>query len=82
MDDCSRLSALEEQLKNVLGGTHDDEQMACTIFSMGSTHIDRRLDQMLSAFRDYEGDGATNDTKLPSSLRPKIFVEHYKENGF
>lgn len=81
VDDHSRLSALEEQLKNILGGTHDDEQMGRTIFSMGSTHIDRRLHQMLFAVRDYEGDAAMNETELPS-LRPKISVEHCKEKGY
>lgn len=81
MDDHSRLSALEEQLKNILGGTHDDEQMGRTIFSMGLTHIDRRLHQMLFAVRDYEGDAAMNETELPS-LRPKISVEHCKEKGY
>ncbi|KAJ8438290.1 hypothetical protein Cgig2_003753 [Carnegiea gigantea] len=82
VDDHSRLSALEEQLKNILGGTRNDEQMARTIFSMASTHIDRRLHQMLFAVRDYEGDGAMNETELPSSLRPKISVEHCKEKGY
>ncbi|CAI9787056.1 unnamed protein product [Fraxinus pennsylvanica] len=54
VDDASRLSSLEEQLKNILCGCGDDEKVARTSFSVGSTHVDRRLHQLLFADRDYE----------------------------
>lgn len=82
VDDPSRLSLMEEQLKNILGGTDDDEdQVARTSFSMGSTHVDRRLHQMLFADRDYEGDEGGNDIELPA-LRPNISVDRCEEKGY
>lgn len=91
VDDFTRLSALKEQLKNVLGETHDDDHeqlVARTSFSVGSTHVDRRLHQMLFAVRDYEGGGGgevTNEREyhpFPLTLRPKISIEHCKEKGY
>ncbi|KAA8538339.1 hypothetical protein F0562_027838 [Nyssa sinensis] len=54
VDDQTRLSAMEEQLKNILRGCDDDEKVAHTSFSMGFTHVDPRLHQMLSTDRDVE----------------------------
>ncbi|KAL2894030.1 ACT domain-containing protein ACR3 [Bienertia sinuspersici] len=82
VDDPSRLCLMEEQLKNILGGTQDDEQVACHSFSMGFTHIDRRLHQMMLADRDYEGSDTLNEVEYPSSLKPKIFVERCEEKGY
>lgn len=80
VDDHSRLSLMEEQLKNVLGG-EDDDQVAHTSFSMGFTHVDRRLHQMMFADRDYEGVGAT-EVEYPPPLKPKIFVGRCEEKGY
>ncbi|XP_021841786.1 ACT domain-containing protein ACR3 isoform X2 [Spinacia oleracea] len=80
VDDPTRLSLMEEQLKNILGGTQsDDEQVACTNFSMGFTHVDRRLHQMLFADRDYEG---VDVECPPPPVKPRIFVERCEEKGY
>ncbi|EEF42045.1 ACT domain-containing protein ACR3 [Ricinus communis] len=82
VDDPTRLSVMEEQLKNILRGCEDDEKASRTSFSMGFTHIDRRLHQMFFADRDYEGGGVTNEVEYPSSFKPKITVERCGEKGY
>ncbi|KAL6955249.1 Arsenical-resistance protein 3, partial [Sarracenia purpurea var. burkii] len=80
VDDLSRLSTMEEQLKNILRGRENDEKVACTSFSVGSTHVDRRLHQMLSADRDYEG--GTLATDAVDYPQPKITIDHCEEKGY
>ncbi|XP_017981527.1 PREDICTED: ACT domain-containing protein ACR3 isoform X5 [Theobroma cacao] len=82
VDDPNRLSIMEEQLKHILRGCEDDDKVACTSFSMGFTHIDRRLHQMLFADRDYEGGGVTTEVDYPPSFKPKITVERCEEKGY
>lgn len=82
VDDPVRLSLMEEQLKNVLRACEDDEKVGRTSFSMGFTHIDRRLHQMLFADRDYESTGVTPNIDYPSSFRPKITIERCEEKGY
>ncbi|KAJ0786240.1 putative [Protein-PII] uridylyltransferase [Helianthus annuus] len=65
--DPARLSAMEEQLKNILrvcGGGDDDKVAAHANFSMGLTHIDRRLHQMLFAEMDYEVKAEAEELKI------------------
>ncbi|XVF39189.1 hypothetical protein PTKIN_Ptkin01aG0015500 [Pterospermum kingtungense] len=78
----NRLSIMEEQLKHIMRGCEDDDKVARTSFSMGFTHIDRRLHQMLFADRDYEGGGVTTEVDYPPSFKPKITVEHCEEKGY
>ncbi|KAI4307201.1 hypothetical protein L6164_030413 [Bauhinia variegata] len=82
VEDPKRLSLMEEQLNNILRGCEDDEKVARTSFSMGFTHIDRRLHQMLFADRDYECAGVTSDIDNPPSFKPKITIDHCKEKGY
>ncbi|XP_027352308.1 ACT domain-containing protein ACR3-like isoform X1 [Abrus precatorius] len=82
VDDPNRLSLMEEQLNNILRGCEDDEKVARTSFSMGFTHMDRRLHQMLFADRDYESSGVTTDVDCPPSFRPKITIERCEEKGY
>ncbi|XP_061358719.1 ACT domain-containing protein ACR3-like isoform X2 [Gastrolobium bilobum] len=83
VDDPKRLSIMEEQLNHILRGCEDDEKVARTSFSMGFTHMDRRLHQMLFADRDYESAGATTtDVDCPPSFRPKIRIERCEEKGY
>lgn len=83
VDDPNRLSTMEEQLKNIIRGCEDDEKVGYTSFSMGFTHIDRRLHQMLFADRDYEGStGLTSEIDYPPSFKPKITVERCEEKGY
>ncbi|CAL5333084.1 unnamed protein product [Camellia sinensis] len=81
VDDPSRLSTMEEQLKNILRGCEDDEKVGCTSFSMGITHVDRRLHQMMLADRDYEGVTLATETDYPP-LEPKITVDRCEEKGY
>ncbi|XP_020236483.1 ACT domain-containing protein ACR3 isoform X2 [Cajanus cajan] len=84
MDDSKRLSIMEEQLNHILRGCQDDEKVARTSFSMGFTHMDRRLHQMLFADRDYESAGVTTTTDVDCapSFRPKIRIERIVEKGY
>lgn len=86
MDDPQRLSLMEEQLNHILRGCEDDEKVARTSFSMGFTHMDRRLHQMLFADRDYESAGVTTSSSTnvdcPPSFRPNIRIERCEEKGY
>ncbi|XP_034228285.1 ACT domain-containing protein ACR3 isoform X1 [Prunus dulcis] len=83
VDDPNRLSTMEEQLKNILRGCEDDEKVGRTSFSMGFTHVDRRLHQMLFADRDYEGGGLANEVDdYPPCFQPKITIERCEEKGY
>ncbi|XP_028757596.1 ACT domain-containing protein ACR3 isoform X1 [Neltuma alba] len=78
----NRLSLMEEQLNHILRGCEDDDKVARTSFSMGFTHMDRRLHQMLFADRDYECAVVTTDVSYPPSFRPQITIEHCEEKGY
>ncbi|KAK4273950.1 hypothetical protein QN277_017249 [Acacia crassicarpa] len=82
VDNPNRLSLMEEQLKHILRGCEDDEKGAHTSFSMGFTHMDRRLHQMLFADRDYECTGVTAEMDYPPCFRPKIAIERCEEKGY
>ncbi|KAI4337897.1 hypothetical protein L6164_016262 [Bauhinia variegata] len=82
VEDPKRLSLMEEQLNNILRGCEDDEKVTRTSFSMGFTHIDRRLHQMLFADRDYECAGVTSDIDYPPSFKPKITIDRCEEKGY
>lgn len=82
VDDPKRLSLIEEQLNNILRGCEDGEKVARTSFSMGFTHMDRRLHQMLFADRDYEGSGVTTEVDNPLFFKPKITIECCEEKGY
>ncbi|XP_068648552.1 ACT domain-containing protein ACR3-like [Aristolochia californica] len=79
VDDPIRLLAMEEQLKNVLRGRGDDESKgARTSFSIGSTHTDRRLHQMMFDDGDCEGGGGLDG----DDFKPIITIERCAEKGY
>ncbi|XP_024973298.1 ACT domain-containing protein ACR3 [Cynara cardunculus var. scolymus] len=82
VDDPTRLSAMEEQLKNILRVCGDDDKVAHTKFSMGLTHIDRRLHQMLFAEMDYAGKGLTAEADCAAFLELKISIDRCAEKGY
>ncbi|XP_022850300.1 ACT domain-containing protein ACR3-like isoform X3 [Olea europaea var. sylvestris] len=82
MNDASRLSSLEEQLKNILCGCGDDETVAHTSFSVGSTHVDRRLHQLLFADRDYEGNCLETEPDYSPSFKPNITIDRCEEKRY
>lgn len=77
VDDASRLSLMKEQLKHVLRGPLHGGREACTNISIGSTHVDRRLHQLMFADRDYESHGGVMD-----ELRPVISVDLCEDKGY
>lgn len=79
-DDPTRLSCMEEQLKNILGGCENDQKVAKTKFSIGATHIGRRLHQMMFDDRDYEANSLNSDGD--DSLKLEIRIEHCEEKGY
>ncbi|KAL0314389.1 UNVERIFIED_CONTAM: ACT domain-containing protein ACR3 [Sesamum angustifolium] len=80
VDDESRLSAMEEQLKNLLRGCGNDDKAGHTSVSLGSTHVDRRLHQLLFSDRDYEGTFAANEPDSP--IVPKVTVDRCEEKDY
>ncbi|XP_042032897.1 ACT domain-containing protein ACR3-like isoform X2 [Salvia splendens] len=78
VDDASWLAAMEEQVKNILRGYGTDDSVSFTSYSMGSTHIDRRLHQLFFADRDYEVTG----TELDSHVKPNVTIERCEEKDY
>lgn len=81
MTDPNCMSAMEEKLRNVLRGG-DDLKGARTNFSVGSTHVDRRLHQLMLADKDYEGDDGVIDEKDGMLFKPIITVDHCEDKGY
>ncbi|XP_011101934.1 ACT domain-containing protein ACR3 [Sesamum indicum] len=80
VDDESRLAAMEEQLKNLLRGCGNDDNAGHTSVSLGSTHVDRRLHQLLFSDRDYEGTFAATEPDSP--LVPKVTIDRCEEKDY
>uniref|UniRef100_A0A0D6QYN3 ACT domain-containing protein n=1 Tax=Araucaria cunninghamii TaxID=56994 RepID=A0A0D6QYN3_ARACU len=78
IEDPERLNSIKEQLSNVLKG-NDDRKGVKTDFSMGLTHTERRLHQMMFADRDYEG---PETRSLGEDGRPIITIENCNEKGY
>ncbi|XP_047960584.1 ACT domain-containing protein ACR3-like isoform X2 [Salvia hispanica] len=78
VDDASWLAAMEEQVKNILRGYGTDDSISFTSYSMGSTHIDRRLHQLFFADRDYEVTGTEPD----SHIKPNVTIERCEEKDY
>ncbi|KAH7440006.1 hypothetical protein KP509_04G087400 [Ceratopteris richardii] len=78
IEDTQRLNTIKEQLVNVLK-VKEDVKGAKTDFSMGLTHTERRLHQMMFADRDYEGSNCTSLNRLD---KPKISIENCLDKGY
>lgn len=79
INDPDRVANIKQLLLYVLKGDRDNRS-ANTAVSVGCTHTQRRLHQMMYADRDYdshEGDGAT-----PEVARPLVTVENCLEKGY
>ena len=70
-----KLNFMKEQLSNVLKA-RDDRKGVKTDFSVGLTHTERRLHQMMFADRDYEGSSTSYVD------RPHISIENCLEKGY
>lgn len=81
VNDPSRLSAMKNSLRNVLRARGDDVKGTHTNFSIGSTHVDRRLHQLMFADKDYEND-CRDVEKNDISLKPVITIELCEDKGY
>ncbi|XP_010257938.1 PREDICTED: ACT domain-containing protein ACR4 isoform X2 [Nelumbo nucifera] len=76
--DPERLSKIKEMLCNVLKGNNKTRE-AKTVVSLGVTHTERRLHQMMFADRDYER--SDSDT-LDEKLRPNVTVVNWHDKDY
>lgn len=80
IDDTERLSEIKEFLLNVLKADKD-MRTANTAFSVGSTHKERRLHQMMYADRDYDLHSADSGSASDRS-KPFVTVENCVDKGY
>ncbi|KAF3432360.1 hypothetical protein FNV43_RR27100 [Rhamnella rubrinervis] len=81
IDNADRLAKIKQLLLYVLKGDRD-KRSANTEVSMGSTHKERRLHQMMYADRDYDVDetdcGSTNSDRS----KPLVTVDNCADKGY
>lgn len=83
IEDEVRLSTIKERLSNVLKGNDNGTKGVKTDFSMGLTHRERRLHQLMFADRDYECSSDSSDpTLLDENKKPVITIENCNEKGY
>lgn len=81
IDDPQRLSRIRELLCNVLKG-NNDVRGAKTVVSMGVTHTERRLHQMMFADRDYERVSKGRAATMEDKSRPLVTVQNCIEKDY
>lgn len=82
IDEPSRQSRIEERLRHVLrghGGDDDGGRGAHTNFSVGSTHVDRRLHQLMHADMEFDEGGPT---QAGGDGTAAVTVEHCEEKAY
>ncbi|WCJ38828.1 ACT domain-containing protein ACR4 [Euphorbia peplus] len=79
IDDPERLTKIKQLLLYVLKGNRD-KRSANTAVSVGSTHKERRLHQMMYADRDYDTDDVEGSPSGRSN--PFVTVENYADKGY
>ncbi|KAA8528942.1 hypothetical protein F0562_033570 [Nyssa sinensis] len=80
IEDPDRLANIKQLLLFVLKGERD-KRGANTAFSVGSTHTERRLHQMMYADRDYDADNMDCGSKSDHS-KPIVTVENCADKGY
>ncbi|KAK2993577.1 hypothetical protein RJ640_030884 [Escallonia rubra] len=80
IDDPDRLANIKQLLLYVLKGDRD-KRSANTAVSVGSTHTERRLHQMMYADRDYDTDGVGFGSTSDRS-KPLVTVESCADKGY
>ncbi|KAM0984432.1 hypothetical protein ACFX13_012037 [Malus domestica] len=79
IDDPEHLTKIKQLLLYVLKGDRD-KRSANTAVSVGSTHKERRLHQMMYADRDYDMDNA--DSVASDRSKPLVTVENCVDKGY
>lgn len=80
IDDPDRLAQIKQLLLYVLKGDRD-RRSANTAVSVGSTHKERRLHQMMYADRDYDND-IMDCMQRSDRTKPLVTVENYADKGY
>ncbi|URE46862.1 ACT domain [Musa troglodytarum] len=80
IDDSDRLAKVKRLLRYILKG--DRDKSAKTATSMGVTHTQRRLHQMLYADRDYDKDDTDGEDAASDRSKPVVTVENCTEKGY
>ncbi|KAL8218823.1 hypothetical protein R6Q57_022196 [Mikania cordata] len=81
IDDQDRLEKIKQLLLYVLKGDLD-RRGAQTAVSVGFTHTQRRLHQLMYADRDYDTDKHAITTEGTSGYKPLVTVENCVERGY
>ncbi|KAJ8644210.1 hypothetical protein MRB53_005958 [Persea americana] len=81
IDDPDRLSKIKLLLQYVLNGARD-KNGAKTAISMGVTHTERRLHQMLYADRDYDINDSSEQETTTERSRPVVTIENCMEKWY
>ncbi|CAL9058360.1 ACT domain-containing protein ACR4-like [Musa acuminata AAA Group] len=80
IDDSDRLAKVKRLLRYILKG--DRDKSAKTAISVGVTHTQRRLHQMLYADRDYDKDDTDGEDATSDRSKPVVTVENCTEKGY
>ncbi|XP_043702029.1 ACT domain-containing protein ACR4-like isoform X2 [Telopea speciosissima] len=80
ISDPQRLSKIKQLLCNVLKG-NNKARGAKTVVSLGSTHTERRLHQMMFADRDYER-SHDDSPSVDETLRPNVTVVNWYDKDY
>lgn len=81
IDNPERLSKIKELLSKVMNADNDIKS-AKTAVSMGLTHTERRLHQMMFADRDFEQKGKGRGETSSDDVRPLVTVDNCGEKGY
>lgn len=84
IEDSDRLANIRRLLRYVLKGNRD-KRSAKTAISIGETHTERRLHQMMYADRDYDIDNVQEEViglTISERIKPIVTVENYVEKGY
>ncbi|KAL6011665.1 hypothetical protein ACLOJK_002113 [Asimina triloba] len=81
IDDPDRLAKIKQLLKYVLKGDRD-KRGARTAVSLGVTHTERRLHQMMYADRDYDRIDGSDQQSTSDRGKPLVTVENCMEKGY
>lgn len=81
IDDADRLAKIKQLLLYVLKGDRD-KRSANTAVSVGSTHKERRLHQMMYADRDYDVDYTDSGSSNSDRSKPLVTVDDYTDKGY
>ncbi|KAH7670223.1 [Protein-PII] uridylyltransferase protein [Dioscorea alata] len=84
IEDSDRLANIRRLLRYVLKGNRD-KRSAKTAISIGETHTERRLHQMMYADCDYSIDNVQEEViglTISERIKPIVTVENYVEKGY